>query len=199
MNRFISSTLCYCCIAVCYCIAAFLLPSWVVLVQCKLCMLINQSVITYFVDQRKAESTKIRDKYPERIPVTLYFCCMKNILMRLLNLRIFLNILKAWFKISSLFITLLIFYGIQFVASHKHVTNVISTLTDVVWMVSLHCDNTLCITLNICIYPVTISIFNPISRCRIFFVICGSWPRDHDIQQLITWYYEYHFDKLLFV
>ena len=46
---------------------------------------------------------------------------------------------------------------------------------------------------------VTISIFNPITRCRIFFMIYGSWSRDRDILQLITWYYDNHFDELLFV
>ena len=37
------------------------------------------------------------------------------------------------------------------------------------------------------IYPV-----QPITRCRIFFVIYGNWPRDRDIRHLIKWYYEYH-------
>ena len=37
------------------------------------------------------------------------------------------------------------------------------------------------------LYPVTINIYNPITRCCIFFVIYGSWPCDRDIRQLITW------------
>ena len=48
-------------------------------------------------------------------------------------------------------------------------------------------------------YPVIISIFNLITWCRIFFVIYGNWSHDRDIRQLITWYYEYHLDELLFV
>ena len=73
-----------------------------------------------------------------------------------------------------------------------------------------------CTFLYKAIYPVTVSMFDRITRCRISSVIYGSWTCDDDIRQLITWswytavdhvivillikwYYENHFEELLFV